>query len=158
MSLLRLIFSVVLAGALNCVHAADIGFDWIWPPPFGLNPLTASVAPCGGFNASSSLVTHYLDQLRWNQTEAEIKFMTRISTQANEAETPTNWTELYPAIEADLDQQNANLNGNATATNNPAQFCIHIDEPPGFNLNSTIFQLIANTPAGIIFAVRTHCS
>jgi hypothetical protein len=149
MSLLRLILSVVLAGAIDVANA-QVGFDWIWPPPFGLNPDTMSVAPCGGYNTTSDLsqATHYLDQLRWNQTEAEISYMTRISTDINEAVLPSNWTQLYPVIEAQLGQQNTDR------TSNPAQFCIHISPPAGFTQTETIFQLIANTPVGIIFAVR----
>jgi hypothetical protein len=125
---------------------AQIGFDWIWPPPFGLVESQKSISPCGGFNSSASLITHYLDQLRWNQSTEQISYMTRVSQDLNvtNASLQDEWIDLID-IQANLEDQ----------TN--SQFCVPVSAPDGFRSNVTaIFQLIANTPAGIIFAVCTQ--
>jgi len=147
-----LIHLAVLATVLGSA-SADAGFDWIWPPPFGLDPTTMNVAPCGGFNASVTRVTNYLDQLRWNQTEQRLSFMARISTDLNDgvvngSDTPVEWSQIS-AVQASLDAQSSKPN-----PAEPAQFCVHIEPPTGFTRNTTIFQLIADSPMGIIFAVR----
>jgi hypothetical protein len=121
---------------------ADVGFDWIWPPPFGLVDSQKSIAPCGGFHVENNATINFLDQLRWNQTDAEISYMTRVTQTVDQGGTPSNWSELVPEIQADLGQ-----------AQEQAQFCVPISGLPAFRSEPAIFQLIANTPVGIIFAV-----
>ncbi|KAF2670728.1 hypothetical protein BT63DRAFT_453096 [Microthyrium microscopicum] len=136
-------FAIVITSTSLLARAADVGFDWIWPPPFGLVPSQKSISPCGGFFVQDNSTTNLLNQLRWNQTETEISYMTRVSQTVDDTGTPSNWTQLVPALEAQLDQ----------ASRDKAQFCIPVSIPASILPEvETIFQLIANTPAGIIFA------
>jgi hypothetical protein len=140
--------SIILATIIRLTNAdANPGLAWIWPPPVGLDLTTASVAPCGGFNTSHDPLTYFLDQLRWNQTAEQITYMTRISQNLNASGPPSEWSQLYPTIQADVSDTEKN---SASA---PAQFCVPIPDQSTLFQNTSVFQLIANTPAGIIFAV-----
>lgn len=136
------VFTVVLAITVRLASCqADPGLAWIWPPPIGINLTSANVAPCGGFDTVSDNLVYFLDQLRWNQTASQITYMTRVTRNLNAS---GDWDELYPTIEAAVDQSNAKAN---------SPFCVPITENSSLN-ETKIFQLIANTPAGIVFAVR----
>ena|ERR1700760_555430 len=143
----RLLFMLsTLVATTPLLVNADVGFNWIWPPPFGLVPSQKSIAPCGGFSVQANSTSNFLNQLRWNQTEPQISYMTRVTQDIDEDGTPGNFSELIPVIIAQLQNINA---GNA-------QFCVPVSQTPGFRPNdTTVFQLIADTPDGIIFAVRT---
>jgi len=137
--------SIILAITVRYVLAADPGLAWIWPPPVGFDITSANVAPCGGFNTShDGDITYFINQLRWNQTASEITYMTRLSENLNASDPSTQWSQLYPTIEAALEADND--------AKESAQFCVPIPERPEADNQTSVFQLIANTPDGIIFA------
>jgi len=139
-----LVLIVFLATNLRFALCQDPGLAWIWPPPVGFDLTTANVAPCGGFDTyHDGPLTYFLDQLRWNQTASQITYMTRVSRNLNAS---GDWDELYPTIEAAVDQTNSKANA--------ASFCLPIPETsdPEQQNQTNIFQLIANTPHGIVFA------